>query len=174
MKIACISDKGGRSALSEDLWRKLRVLAEARGHALQRIELDRDEVSSCTGCFLCWKTASRECVSRDPIGNLTRAKLDADLAVWLAPVVFGTASSAVKNAMDRGDLLWLNPKRAAVVIGYSEDMDNEERSTFLDLIRLHRGAKDVVHPENKEDVSVFATRSARDNDFICRRLGDML
>lgn len=174
MKIACISDRGGRSALSEDLWGRLRALAEARGHALQRIELGRDEVSSCTGCFTCWKTASRQCVSRDPIGDLTRRKLDVDLTVWLAPVVFGTASSAVKNAMDRGDLLFSNPRRTGVVIGYSEDMDNEERSTFLDLVRMHRGARDVVHPETRENISVFATRSARDNDFICRRLGDML
>lgn len=67
MKIACISDKGGRTALSEDLWRKLRALAEAHGHALRRIELDRHEVSSCTGCMTYWKEASHECVSRDPI-----------------------------------------------------------------------------------------------------------
>jgi multimeric flavodoxin WrbA len=174
MKITCISDRGGRSVLSEDLWGRLRALADARGHTLQRIELQREQVSSCRGCFTCWKSGTHECVSRDPIGNLTRQKLDADLIVWLAPVVFGTASSAVKNAMDRGDLLFNNPRRAAVIIGCAEDMDNEERSTFIDLVQMHRGAKDVVHPESKENVCVFASRSARDNDYICRRLGDML
>ena len=174
MRIACISDRGGKSPLSEDLWRRMRGLAETRGHTLQRVELDHGETSSCTGCLKCWEAPRRECVSQDQIGGLTRNKLVAELAIYLAPVVFGTSNSTVKNAIDRGGLLFAGRTTAQVVIGYAEDMDAEERSTFLDIVAKHRGDNNVVHPESRETVWVFATRSSRDNEYICRRLGDIL
>ena len=105
---------------------------------------------------------------------MTRDKLDCDLVIYLAPVVFGTCNSTLKNAVDRGELLFSNPRRAQLVIGYADDMDDEERSTFIDLVGKHRGENDIVHPEKKETVSVFATRSIQDNDWILRRLGETL
>jgi multimeric flavodoxin WrbA len=157
MKIACISDKGSKSALAEDLRVKTQALITAKGHSIRTVELDRDEISACTGCLQCWSTQTGECVSREPLAELTRDKLDCDLVMYLTPIVFGSCNSTIKNAVDRSELLFINKKRAQIIIGYGEQSDDEERSTFVDLIDRHRGRADVVHPDKKETITVFVT-----------------
>lgn len=174
MKISCISDEGAKSALSEDLVGKARRLMAERGHTLQEVELNRDDTSACTGCLKCWTQQTGECVCRDAIGEMTRHKLDCDMVIYLSPVTFGTCNSTIKNAVDRSENLFKNKKRAQIVIGYGEDLDDEERSTFIDLVAKHRGEADVVHPDRKEVISVFVTRSMTDNDTICMEMGSYL
>jgi multimeric flavodoxin WrbA len=133
MKIVCISDKGANSALSEDLWSKAPRLMEERQYIIQQIELNRDETSPCTGCLACWSPQTEHCTCTDRLGEMTRSKLDCDLVIYLSPATFGTFSSTVKNAVDRGEHLFKNKRRAQIVISYGEDLLDEERSTFIDF-----------------------------------------
>jgi multimeric flavodoxin WrbA len=174
LRISCISDKGAKSSLSEDLWTKARALMAERGHTVQEIELNRDDTSACTGCLQCWTRQTGECVGRDAIGDLTRNKLDCDLVIYLTPAQFGTCNATIKNAVDRGELMFKNKKRAQILIGFGEDLVDEERSTFIDLVARHRGEADVVHPDRKEVISVHVTRSIDDNERICREIGGLL
>jgi hypothetical protein len=57
-----------------------------------------------------------------------------------------------------------------LIIGYGDDVDDEEKSTFLDIIARHRGSADVVHPDKKETIKVFVTRSIDDTKAACEEI----
>jgi multimeric flavodoxin WrbA len=170
MTLCCISDRDSHTALSDDMMKKVRALAAEKGHAFESIALDRNEVDACTGCLRCWKEQTRECVSRDVLGDLTRDKKNCGMVIYLTPVTFGSMISTVKNAWDKDDHLFANRDRMKLIIGYGEDVGDEEKSTFLDIIVRHRGSADVVHPGKKEAIKVFVTRSTEDTDSACQEI----
>ena len=93
------------------------------------------------------------------------------LTVYLTPVVFGHFSSTVKNAVDRGT----GSREWQVVVGYGSDIDDEEKSTFIDLTAKHRGRADIVHPGMDGKVDVYVTESIEENAAICESVrGDLL
>jgi multimeric flavodoxin WrbA len=174
MNMFCISDRDSHTALSDELMKRVQALAEEKGYALDSIALDRNETAACTGCLRCWSEQTRECVSRDLLGDITRHKKNCGVVMYVTPVTFGGMTSSVKAAWDKDAHLFANKDRMKLVIGYGEDVDDEEKSTFVDTIVLHRGAADIVHPRDKEDIKVFVTRSADDTDAVCREIGRAL
>ena len=84
-------------------------------------------------------------------------------------MLFGHFSSCIKNAIDRG----AGSRNWQVIIGYGSDIDDEEKSTFIDLTAKHRGSKDVVHPGMDRQVDVFVTRSSEDSTAICEALTEV-
>jgi multimeric flavodoxin WrbA len=170
MNMCCISDRDSKSALSDDLMKKVYALAAENGHTIESIELDRNEVDACTGCLRCWTEQTRECASRDTLGDMTRHKKSCGVVVYLTPVTFGSMISTVKHAFDRDNLLFTSRDYVKLVIGYGEDVDDEEKSTFLDIISRHRGSADIVHPDKKESIKVFVTRSIDDTNAACEEI----
>jgi len=150
------------------------ALAAEKRYAWESIALDRSRAAPCTGCLRCWTEQTRECVSRDMLGDLTRHKKDCSMVIYLTPVVFGSMISTVKNAWDKDDHLFANRDRVKLIIGYGEDVDDEERSTFLDTIVRHRGAADVVHPRRKEAIRVFVTGSAAETRAACQEIRSVM
>jgi hypothetical protein len=57
-----------------------------------------------------------------------------------------------------------------VIVGFGQDIDDEERSTFIDLTAKHRGKADIVHPGMDRQVDVFVSRSIEDNTRTCEAL----
>ncbi len=174
MNMFCISDRDSHTALSDDLMKKVQALAEEKGCALESIALDRNETAACTGCLRCWSEQTRECVSRDLLGDITRHKKNCGVVVYVTPVTFGGMISTVKTAWDKDAHLFANKDRLKLVIGYGEDVDDEEKSTFVDTIVLHRGAADIVHPGQKEAIKVFVTRSSDDTRAVCEEIRRVL
>jgi len=170
MTVCCFFDQGSRTPLFDDVMSEVGALAAEKGYALESIALDRNEVYACTGCLRCWTEQTRECVSRDLLGDLTRHKKNCGAVMYVTPVTFGGMISTVKTAWDKDDHLFANRNRMKLVIGYGEEVGDEEKSTFLDTIVRHRGAADIVHPHSKEDVKVFVTRSAGDTRAACREI----
>jgi len=174
MTMCCIFDQGSRTALFDDVMSEVGALAAEKGYALESIALDRSTAGPCTGCLRCWTEQTRQCVSRDLLGDLSRHKMECSVVIYLTPVTFGGMISTVKNAWDKDAHLFVSPDRMKIVMGYGEDMDDEERSTFLDTIVLHRGAADIVHPDKKEAIRVFVTSSAGDTRAICRGIRSVM
>jgi multimeric flavodoxin WrbA len=170
MTMCCFSDRDSRTALSDDLLEKVCALAAEKGYAIESILLDRNEAAACTGCLRCWAEQTRECVSRDTLGDMTRHKKRCGIVLYLTPVMFGSMISTVKNALDKDDHLFTNRDRMKLIIGYGDDVDDEEKSTFLDIIARHRGSADVVHPDKKETIKVFVTRSIDDTNAVCEEI----
>jgi multimeric flavodoxin WrbA len=166
MNAAVFSDSNSKTEVSENLKAGIvRVLGE-NGHRVRSIELEKDHVAPCLGCFLCATKHPGECASKDTVGEIRRDVLQLGLTVYVTPVVFGHFSSTVKNAVDRGT----GSRKWQVVIGYGTDIDDEEKSTFIDLTAKHRGSADIVHPGMDAKVDVHVTQSLEENAAICEIL----
>jgi len=81
-------------------------------------------------------------------------------------VLFGHFSSTIANVRAKGT----GSHNWQVIIGFSEDIDDEEKSTFIDLTAKHHGKADIVHPGMNRQVDVFVSRSIEDNTIICAAL----
>jgi NADPH-dependent FMN reductase len=166
MKAAIFSDRDAETGLSEDLQARIVRLLGENGDQLQVIELEKDRVAPCSGCFRCATKHPGECVTKDAVGEIRKDVKKLGLTVYVTPVVFGHFSSTVKNALDRGT----GSREWQVVIGYGGDIDDEEKSTFIDLTAKHRGTADIVHPGMDAKVDVYVTQSAEENAAICESL----
>jgi multimeric flavodoxin WrbA len=168
MNALFILDKDSKTELSEGLRTKsCRILSE-KGYQIETVELEKNNVSPCLGldCMHCVTKHPRECVSKDAVYPIKKNIRKYDLTVFLTPVIFGHFSSCIKNALDRG----AGSHNWQVIIGYGTNIDDEEKSTFIDLTAKHRGSKDIVHAGMDRQVDVFVTRSAEDNTTICEAL----
>jgi|WetSurMetagenome_2_1015567.scaffolds.fasta_scaffold07154_5 hypothetical protein len=166
MKAVIISDGDAKTELSENLKAGIVAALGAGGNDVRTVELEKDRVAPCLGCFRCATSHGAECTNKDAVSEIKRDAKRLDLTLFVTPVVFGHFSSTVKNAVDRGTF----SRHWDVVIGYGSDVDEEERSTFLDLTAKHCGAADIVHPGMVDRVDVFVTTSAAESAEICDRL----
>ncbi len=169
MNALIMLDKDAKTALSEDLRARITGSLAQKGHTIQAMELGKN-VAPCFGCLSCLTKHPGECISKDIVWDVIKNVRRYDMTVYLTPVLFGHFSSAIKNAMDRGT----GSHNLQVVIGYGGDMDDEEESTFIDLVVKHRGKADVVHPGMDRRVDAFVTRSLADNAAICDALESIL
>ena len=168
-----ILDGDSRTELSEDIRERIAAIARAKQRGVGAIELRRDEVPPCTGCFHCFTRHPGECSNRS-VANIIQQVPDCPVVIFLTPALFGTFSSAIKNVIDRGGLIIRNQSSCRqIIVGYGEDATDEERSTFIDMTAKHRGKADIVHPNLKENVEVYFTRSREDNGSICESLGNI-
>jgi multimeric flavodoxin WrbA len=168
MNALFILDKDTKTELSEDLRTKVYKIVDIKGYQIETVELGKNEVSPCLGldCLHCVTKLPGECVSKDRVYPIKKNIRKYDLTVFLTTVIFGHFSSCIKNAVDRG----AGSHNWQVIIGYGNNIDDEEKSTFIDLTARHRGSKDIVHPGMDRQVDVLVTRSAEDNTTICEAL----
>lgn len=161
-----ILDKDSKTELSENLKTRILKILSRKGHRIEIFELGRNDAAPCRGCLHCLTKHPGECVSKDIVNDIIKQVRTYELTIFLTPVLFGHFSSSIKNAMDRG----AGSHDLQIIIGFGSDIDNEEKSTFVDLISKHMGAADIVHPGMHKQVEVFVTTSIKDNDAICKAL----
>lgn len=166
MNILLLLDRDSKTPLSEDLQAKIIRTLEENGHRVEVFELARNEVAPCLGCLLCLTKHPDECVSKDIVNEIRKNIKKYSATFYLTPVVFGHFSSTIANAMNRGT----GSHNWQVVLGYGEAIDDEERSTFIDLVVKHRGKADIVHPGMDAQTDAFVSRSFEDNALICEAL----
>ncbi len=172
LNILFILDGDSKTDLSEDVRTRIGEIADAKGHSVRAIELKRNDVPPCTGCLSCLTKHPGACVHQGAFTGIIRQAADCPVIIFLTPVLFGTFSSTVKNVIDRGGLIIGNHASCRqIIIGYGEDVTDEERSTFVDIIGRHRGKADIVHPNLEEHFEVYFTRSREDNVRIGENLG---
>jgi multimeric flavodoxin WrbA len=166
-----IMEAEGRTELSECLRRGILEAARRRDRVVEVAELRKEEVPPCSGCFHCITRHPGTCVSDGAFRAVTEMTPGCEKVFFLTPVRFGSFSSTVKNVIDRGGLIiTCHQSCTQVIVGYGEDVTDEERSTFMDITALHRGAADVVHPRSNESFEVFFAGTPGDTDEILRRL----
>lgn len=132
-----------------------------RGFEIAEKRLAREELAYCVGCFGCWVKTPGECVIGDGMRDINRAAMTSDVAVYLCPVVFGQFSANIKSALDRWipnilpffmvrpDGSTIHPARyktnpRLVMIGYGEDLSNEDAQLFADITKNHRQNGEVL------------------------------
>jgi multimeric flavodoxin WrbA len=174
-KMLFILDGESRTDLSEDIRTRITEIARAKRRGVEAIELRRSDTPPCTGCLHCLTKHPGACVSNRSFAAIAQQASECPMVVFLAPVVFGTYGSTMKNVIDRGGLIIKNHGSCRqIVIGYGEGATDEERSTFIDITTKHRGKANIVHPNCEENFEVYFTRSREDNRLICENLKEMM
>ena len=166
MNTLVILDKDSKTKLSENLKVKVVRTLEEKGHRVEVVELGKNDVSPCLGCLLCLTKHPGECVTKDIVNEIKKNVKKYSATFYLTPVLFGHFSSTIANVMAKGT----GSHNWQVIIGFGEDIDDEEKSTFIDLTAKHHGKADIVHPGMNRQVDVFVTRSIEDNTIICAAL----
>lgn len=111
---------------------------------------ESDRIKHCIGCFGCWVKTPGICVIKDGYGEFGKLYAECDELIIISKVQYGGYSAFVKNVMDRniGYLLPFfkvrknemhhadrYPNRLKMtVIGYGEDITDEETETFKSLV----------------------------------------
>lgn len=168
MNILLIVDKNIKTEFSDDLKTRVIKALKENGHQVEVFELGKNDVTQCTGCFLCLTKHPGECVRKDIVNNIRKSVNEHKYSAtfFLTPVVFGHYSSTIASPINKGT----GCHSLQVIIGYSEDIDDEEKSTFIDLTAKHRGSMDIVHPGMDKQVDVYVSSSINDNHRIYESL----
>lgn len=179
MGLLLVLDKEAKTGLSAVVADKLIQVANDAGQSSETIEIGIDNFAPCTGCLRCWTSQFGVCVRKDRIVELKSAVARSSMAVFLTPARFGQPSSTIKNAIDRGAFAQVGVHQdtpaSIALLGYGDDIDDEEKSTFIDIVARHMGSADIIHPELKNiPMAAFVARSAADADEICRNIAVML
>jgi multimeric flavodoxin WrbA len=166
MKAVILSDKDYQTDLCLELKREITsILGKDQNEAIA-IDVGREDLAFCMGCFGCWVKKPGECVIRDGMAEINARFVESDLFIYLSPIVFGQFSANIKNAIDRfipnvlpffitrSDGSTVHPARykkmpKTIAIGYGTDIPEEDTALFKDIIQKHR-----------YDMSVFVFQDA--------------
>ena len=173
MRALLISDKDGTQPLARDLRERLVALLRSKGFDVESHELGAEDVVPCNGCLVCHIKATGVCPYVDALTAINARIASVDLVCLLGPIVFGQFGSSLKNAADKLQYARMR-SRFVVAIGYGDDVRDEEVATFIDIVKKHAGAANVVHPKFRAKNEVYATRSLAENASVCEQLGRSL
>ncbi|MBN2402129.1 MAG: flavodoxin family protein [Spirochaetes bacterium] len=171
MKATIISDKDFQTDLFRNLFEKIIVYFDSKGIETKTISIGRNDLAFCMGCFGCWVKKPGECVMNDMMSQINRNFINSDVVVYLSPVIFGQFSANIKNAIDRWlpnilpffikrpDDSTMHPSRYkqypyVIVVGYGEDISDEDAQLFIDITKKHRNNTEVlIYKGDDEDIS---------------------
>jgi len=176
MKILCLQDTAQKSILSSDLLEKIEAAARKHGHSLDVLDLAEGDLAYCIGCLRCWSSESDVCVIKDRMPEIEEKLSGCGLLLYLTPVLFGTFSSTIKTAVDKGlgSKLYAETLYPRLFIGFGEDISDGEKRCFIDITEKHMGLADVVHPElSGVPVDAMVTRSLEDNTALQEKITRM-
>lgn len=77
-----------------------KVLENTADH-LESILLRDKNIGTCIGCFKCWDHTPGECFQKDDAPEIMKQMAQADLLVFLTPLLFGGYSSELKKMIER-------------------------------------------------------------------------
>jgi multimeric flavodoxin WrbA len=168
LNILLLSDRDYRTELSEDLRIQIIEILKENGHTIETFEIGKCDVTQCIGCLLCLTEHPGECVNKDIVNEIRKSveKNKYSATFFLTPVIFGHYSSTMASPINKGT----GCHNLQVIIGYGDDIDKEEKSTFIDLTAKHRGSMDIIHPGMDRQVDVYVSSSAEDTSEICKVL----
>ena len=169
MKILLLEDEMRKTDLSAAFISNFLHSAESNGHSVEIVSLLKTDLAFCVGCMHCWTSETGACFFKDRLSELNEKLEGCSLQVILSPVQFGTFSSTAKALIDKGFgiNMFLGAHYPQLVVGYGEDISDEELECFVNISEKHRGEADIVHPELSDiTVEVKVTRSLSDNEKI--------
>lgn len=173
MRALLISDKSGTEPLARDLRERLQAVLESKGFEVDSYELGAEDVVPCTGCLICHIHATGVCPYIDALTSINAKIATVDLVCLLGPIVFGQFGSSLKSAADKLQYPRMRT-RFVVAIGYGGDVRDDEVATFIDIVKKHGGAANVVHPKFMARNDVYASRSLAENVSVREQLGRSL
>lgn len=165
MKATIITDKDYKTELFEKLDASVTSFLKSKGFETEHFNIGRNDLAFCMGCFGCWIKKPGECVINDMISHINRSFINSDAVIYLSPIVFGQFSANIKNSLDRWipnvlpffikrpDGSTIHPSRydsypKVIIIGYGNDISEEDIQLFFDITKKHRNNADVLIYKN--------------------------
>ncbi len=148
------------------------------------ILLREKEVADCKGCFHCWVKTPGNCIIDDFSRVITKLFANANLVVFITPIIYGGYSSELKKALDR-IIPFISPyfttingethhkKRykkspALIGIGVTGQDASEQENTFKKLVL--RNSINMHSPF--QDALVF--KADQEMQFVSKKIEDLL
>ena len=161
MKALIISDKEYQTDQYTKLSQALDDYLRKRDFEIEQVQIGGGDLAFCRGCFGCWVKKPGECVMNDGISQINQKSMNADVVIYLCPVVFGQFSANIKYVIDRWlpnmlpffetrpDGSTMHPPRyddypKQIMIGYAENLSEHEAQLFSDVTKKHRSNVDVL------------------------------
>jgi multimeric flavodoxin WrbA len=101
MKATIITDKEYSSETFQKLQVSIVTFLKTKGFETEFINIGRDDLTYCMGCFGCWIQKPGECVMNDLMTKINQEYMNSATVIYLCPVIFGQFSANIKNAIDR-------------------------------------------------------------------------
>lgn len=100
------SPKGTRSnslRLTDAFIKGLCLEQENKGTqvAVEQVQLSKQNINSCKGCFVCWKNTPGKCCINDDMPMILEKILWADVIVYSFPLYYFNVPGTLKNMIDR-------------------------------------------------------------------------
>lgn len=171
MKATVIADKDYQTGTFQSLNKLVAGFLDSKGLEIELMNIGRDDLAFCRGCFGCWIKKPGECVFNDMMDQINRNFMNSDAVIYLSPVVFGQFSANIKNALDRWlpnmlpffetrpDGSTMHPSRydaypRLIIIGYGDEISEEDRQLFIDITKKHRrNAEVLIYQGSDQDIA---------------------
>jgi multimeric flavodoxin WrbA len=161
MKATVISDKEHNTELYQKLSELTAAFLNGKGLDANMIDIGSDDLEYCSGCFDCWTKSPGDCVKSDSMRKISQSFMDSDVVVYMSPVIFGHYSSNIKNILDRllqnelpfmitrsdgstGNALRYDEHPKQIILGYGNQISEEDVQLFKDVTMKHRKSFDVM------------------------------
>ena len=127
-------NKSGSTAILVDEFARGARMA---GHAVERLDVAREDIRPCTGCVACGYGA-RPCVQHDGMAAILKKVLTADMVVLATPLYYFGMTAQLKAAIDRfcsenSAVTGCHLKSALLAVAWNADAD-----TFDALVAHYR------------------------------------
>lgn len=107
---------------------------------VQTIDLKKQDVAFCKGCFSCKKTG--ECTTKDDMRDVLEALKESDVILLATPTYFGDVSARLKNFMDRSLPIYypgaLKGKLGTWLVTSEGDAAAMAEHSIMEFFRMHR------------------------------------
>ncbi len=168
MKATIITDNEYQTELFQKLQEEIIAFFENENFKIEVINIGRDDLTYCMGCFGCWVKKPGECVINDLMTKINHDYMNSDIVIYLSPIIFGQFSANIKNAIDRSlpntslpffitrpDGSTIHPPRydkypLQIIIGYTDYLDEEDKQLFMDITKKHRKNIHVLIYQNDD------------------------
>lgn len=169
MKALLISDKDYQTETYQQIKNIVSSFLEDKGLEIDMIDIERDDLAFCMGCFGCWIKTPGECVIQDKMKEINKSFVNSDAVIYLSPVIFGQFSANIKNVLDRWipnilpffitrpDGSTMHPSRyekypSQIIIGYGDELSREDSQLFTDITKKHRRNVEVIIYRDNQDL----------------------
>lgn len=68
---------------------------------IEHIELKKENIKNCIGCFSCWTKTPGKCIHKDGMNDFLQILMDADLVIWGTPIYHYGMTSILKTFVER-------------------------------------------------------------------------
>lgn len=78
-----------------------RIKAGEDAFEVDEIQVNRQDIHPCLGCFSCWSKTPGVCCIKDDMRDVIQKLLWADVTIWSFPLYYFTVPGGLKNLIDR-------------------------------------------------------------------------